>query len=351
MISSTFRRKGGQLFFVLLLSTVPYAQTGSPAGSPSSRLRMPPSRSLTQATTETSAVPIATKSDVDPRSCPAPHDPPAAVPRLTEVVISSGDLLEVSVYGAADYIKEAKVLATGDITLPMAGALKVAGLTTARAEEAIARRLKEGNYFTDPRISVIDKEPTSQGISVLGEVQKPGIYNLLGQQRLFDALSAAGGITPRAGNNVTIIHRASPQDEETVALSCGNTAATTNTYIYAGDTIVVSKAGVVYVVGDVRLPGGFVMENSHMTLLQAYAMAQGANSTAALDKAELIQKSETNAQHIPLKKILAAKAPDFDLHPDDILFIPASTAKVAGRRTLEAIVQTASGMAIYSGRP
>jgi polysaccharide export outer membrane protein len=124
--------------------------------------------------------------------------------------------------------------------------------------------------------------------------------------------------------------------------------------MYPGDTVVVSKAGVVYVVGDVRLPGGFVMENLHMTILQAHAMAQGAGPSAALDRAQLIRKvPESHPQEtlISLKNILSAKSPDFNLQPDDILFVPTSAAKVAGQRTLEAIVQTASGMAIYSRVP
>ena len=268
-----------------------------------------------------------------------------------EILIGTGDLIEVSVYGASDFVKEVRVLSTGEITLPMAGTLKVAGLTPGQAEELIAKRLKDGDYFTDPRVSVIEKETVTQGISILGEVQKPGVYSLPGARRLFDAISAAGGTTPRAGNTVSIMHRANSQQSETVTLSYGKSSSQSNVYVYPGDTIVVSKAGVVYVVGDVRLPGGFVMENSHMTILQAYAMAQGANPTAALDRAQLIRKSGPEPQVISLKRILAAKSPDLSLQPDDIVFVPTSGAKVAGRRTLDAIVQTATGMAIYSRVP
>ena len=135
----------------------------------------------------------------------------------------------------------------------------------------------------------------------------------------------------------------------------GKSASQSNIYVYPGDTVLVSKAGVVYVVGDVRLPGGFVMENSHMTILQAYAMAQGANPTAALERAQLIRKAGPESQPqetlISLKKILSAKSPDLNLQPDDIIFVPTSGARTAGRRTLEAIVQTATGMAIYGRVP
>jgi polysaccharide export outer membrane protein len=98
--------------------------------------------------------------------------------------------------------------------------------------------------------------------------------------------------------------------------------------VYPGDTVVVSKAGIVYVVGDIRLPGGFVRENSHMSILQANAMAQGAGSSADPDGAQLIRKvgpeSQPQETLISLKNILAAKTPDLTLQPDDIVFVPTS---------------------------
>jgi polysaccharide export outer membrane protein len=273
-----------------------------------------------------------------------------------EILIGPGDLIEVSVYGAPDYIKDVRVGATGEITLPLAGTVKVGGLAPAQAEALIAKRLGDGNFFNDPRVSVLEKEFSSQGISILGEVQKPGVYQMHGPRKLYDALSTAGGTTPRAGNIVTLLHRSDSQMSEVVTLSYdGKLSSQSNIYVYPGDTVVVSKAGVVYVVGDVRLPGGFVMENARMTILQAYAMAQGAGPNAALDRAQLIHKAgaERRPQETPisLKNILAAKSPDINLQPDDILFIPTSTAKKVVARTLEVIVQTASGMAIYRGIP
>jgi polysaccharide export outer membrane protein len=273
-----------------------------------------------------------------------------------EILIGPGDLIEVSVYGAPDYIKDVRVDSTGEITLPLAGTVKVDGLTPAQAEALIAKRLSDGNFFNDPRVSVLEKEFSSQGISILGEVQKPGVYQMHGPRKLYDALSTAGGTTPRAGNTVSLLPRSDSQKAEVVTLSYdGKASSQSNIYVYPGDTIVVSKAGVVYVVGEVRLPGGFVMENSRMTILQAYAMAQGAGPNAALDRAQLIRKagSERPPQEtqISLKNILAAKSPDINLQPDDILFVPTSTARKVATRTLEAIVQTASGMAIYRGIP
>ncbi len=289
---------------------------------------------------------------VTAESSTAGAPPSASAVPSSEMVIGAGDLLEVSVYGAPDYDKQVRVSSAGEITLPLAGTLKVGELTTSQAETLIEKRLSDGKFFTDPKVSVLAKDFASQGISVLGEVQKPGIYPLPGSRNLFDALSAAGGTTPRAGNTVSITHRSDPHNQEVAHLTYdGKSPDKANIPVYPGDTVVVSKAGVVYVTGDVHLPGGFIMENAHMTILQAVAMAQGANPTAALDRAKLIRNSAQGGepQEIPisLKKILAAKAPDMDLQPNDIVFVPNSAAKSAGRRTLSAIVETATGMAVY----
>lgn len=270
-----------------------------------------------------------------------------------EILIGPGDLLQVSVFGAPDYDKQVRVNAEGEVTLPLAGTVKIGGLTTTQAEAIIAKKLGDGGYFNDPKVSVLEKEFGTQGISVLGEVARPGIYPLPGNRSLFDALSAAGGTTARAGAVVSVTHRNDPQHQQTVVLSGeGKTSGQANIPIFPGDTVMVSKAGVVYVTGNVKTPGGFIMEGAHMTVLQAIAMAQGATPTAKLDSALLIRNSGQGSERqeipIPLKKILEAKSPDVNLQANDILFVPNSGAKSAGKRTVDAIVQIATGMAMVT---
>jgi polysaccharide export outer membrane protein len=276
--------------------------------------------------------------------------PTAAVPSPSDLRIGVGDLLEVAVFGAPDFDKQVRVSSSGDVSLPLIGAVRVAGLTTGEAEKLVAQKLLDGGYFNDPHVSIFEKEYQTQGISVLGEVQKPGIYPMLGSHKLFDVISAAGGTTPKAGNQVTITRRDAKQAPQTVILA-GNASDSShnNPDVLPGDTVVVQKAGVVYVVGDVRMPGGFIMDKPELTVLQALAMAQGANPTAKLDRARLIRKTNNQRQEVPiaLKQILASKAPDVNLQPDDILFVPNSAAKSAMHRGLEAIVQAATGVAIY----
>jgi polysaccharide export outer membrane protein len=266
--------------------------------------------------------------------------------------VDGGDLLQVSVYGAPDFDKKTvRISGSGDIRLPFIGELHVAGLTIEQTQELIARKLSEGQYFNNPQVSVLVLEFISEGASVLGEVQRPGVYPLLVQARLFDLISMAGGVTPRAGKLVTITHRSNSGAPEKVTLGNEVQGSTEgNVYVEPGDTVLISKAGIVYVVGDVHLPGGFVIENGKMTVLQAVAMAQGTLATAKLDGAKLIRQGDGGQQEevpIRLKHILASKAPDMPLQPEDILFVPGSIGKSAGKRGLEAIVQAATGMAIY----
>lgn len=122
-----------------------------------------------------------------------------------------------------------------------------------------------------------------------------------------------------------------------------------NVDVFPGDTIVVTKAPIVYVVGDVRLPGGFILDKSNgLTILQALALAQGATNTAALNSSKLIRKTADGPHETPvyLKKILTGKAEDLNLEADDILFVPHSTAKGA-MQGMSAALQTAAGAAVY----
>jgi polysaccharide export outer membrane protein len=266
-----------------------------------------------------------------------------------EIFIGSGDLLAISVAGAPEYHYDVRVSPTGGASLPMLGNITLAGLSTTQAENIVAKRLHERGFFNDPQVTVFVKEYATAGISVLGEVQKPGIYPLMGPRTVLDAISAAGGTTPKAGKSVTITHRDEHETPETILLSRDNGQTMTSTAVRPGDTVVVSKAGMVYVIGAVKEPTGIILDNPHLTVLQAIAMAHGTNPTASLKSTKLIRKASTSPQElpIPLDTILSAKSPDLELQSDDIVFVPNSTAKTVATRSLEAIVQTATGLAIY----
>ena len=297
------------------------------------------------------------QSSLSSPQVPQAADSPSTSTQSTATVllIGGGDLLKVSIFGAPESDQEVRVDQAGNVSLSFIGSVHVAGLTNTEAQDLIAKKLVAGGFFAQPQVSVFEKEYATQGISVLGEVQHPGVYPILGTRRLFDVISLAGGTGPKAGRLVSISHRDHPESPRSVMLSNdANESAKSNIEVFPGDTVVVSRAGVVYVVGDVHRPSGVIMDNgTNMTVLQAIAMAEGTNPTASLNKAKLIRTTPTGRQEMPLalKDMLSSKAPDMRLQAEDIIFVPTSAAKSAGKRTLEAIIQTASGVAIYGVRP
>jgi polysaccharide export outer membrane protein len=266
--------------------------------------------------------------------------------------IGVGDLLHITVYGAPDLTTEDRVNGAGTITMPLIGTVHVAGLNTEQAEQLIATRFRDGELVRDPQVFVFQKEFAAGGIAVMGEVQKPGVYTLIGDRRLLDAISVAGGLTPRAGQAVTITHSSEPDKPTIVDLNYFDPSQSpaANVEVFPGDTVVVSRAGVVYVVGAVAKPAGFVMENNQkLTVLQVVALAGGTLRTSSLKGTKILRGTPDGMQEIPipLNKILQAKALDPYLEAQDILFIPNSPGKQAAITAGQAAVAVATGLAIY----
>jgi polysaccharide export outer membrane protein len=270
---------------------------------------------------------------------------------IPAIKISSGDMVNIKVFGVPEMESEGRVNDEGLITVALVGPVNISGMTSREAEKTIAGKLVEAGMLKNPQVSVLVKEYVTQGISVMGEVAKPGIYPLLGARRLFDVLSFAGGTTDKAGRIVSITRRNDPDHPVLVSLNSDpSKSSIANVDVQPGDTVVVSKAGVVYVVGDVMRPGGFIMDNNEsLRVLQAIALAQGFNRTAKLDAAKLIRKTPDGPKEIavPLQKIMESKVADVEMQNDDILFVPTSAAKGIMRRSMEAAIQAATGVAIY----
>jgi polysaccharide biosynthesis/export protein len=255
-----------------------------------------------------------------------------------------GDLIEMTVYDVPELTTKTRISSNGDIYCALIGPTHVAGLTTEEAAKLIEKRLSV--FLKDPYVSLFVTEYASQGASLLGEVAKPGIYPVLGEQHLFDLISASGGLTEKAGHSITVTHRSDPDKPVTVPLSRNlSDNPESNIRVFPADTIVVRKADIVYVVGDVGRPSGLLMDASGLTVLKAVALAGGTTRTAKLSGAKILHKGpggdmiETPVQ---LKKILQAKAPDLSLQADDILVVPSSAGKILAGRTLEAAMQAAT---------
>jgi len=268
--------------------------------------------------------------------------------------ISAGDLLAVDVFDTPELSAKLRVSEKGDVDLPVAGSVPVGGLTAEEAAASIEQLLRDDNILKHPHVEVFVQEYATQGVSILGEVKNPGVYPDLGSHSLLDFISVAGGITPTAGKAVTITHKNDP--DHSVVVQLGNNgpdvAKRAAIAILPGDTIIVSRSGIVYVVGDLAKPGGFLIENNdRLTALQAIALAQGANKTAGLNNSRLIRKAPNGPQEtrVKLKNILAGKQSDLRLEDGDILFVPTSKSKVAAFQGMTYAISLATGIAIYRG--
>lgn len=265
--------------------------------------------------------------------------------------LDAGDLVEVGVYNVPELTTKARVSSKGEIYLPLIDYVHVADLTAEEAEGLIQKRLSDGGFVRNPHVTLFVDQYASQGASVLGEVARPGVYPVPGQQRLFDLISAAGGLTEKAGRSITVTHRDLPDKPITVPLSRNvSDNPDSNIPVLPGDTIIVRKADLVYVVGDVGRPSGFLMDSAHLTVLQAIALAGGTTRTANLGGARIIHRGPSGISESPveLKKILRAKAPDVTMQADDILFVPTSATKAFAGRTFEAAMQAATAASIVA---
>lgn len=246
--------------------------------------------------------------------------------------ISPGDLLHISVFDVPEMTQEVRVGANGKAQLALIGDVPLSGLTADEAEEVIARELRDRKLLLRPQVNVLVKEFASQGVSVMGEVQHPGIYQILGPRTLLDLISMAGGLTNVADTRITVKRRGGTEEEVVAKLKTDDArmSLASNVQIYPGDLVVVPRAGIVYVLGDVNRPGGFVMQDSgRITLLEALAQAGGGSKTASMSKAVLMRKGAQGyvTTQLHVDKIERGQAPDLELQANDVLFVPSSRLK------------------------
>jgi len=299
----------------------------------------------------------------DPRQAPAVWDAagqngrvassgPAGMPMPT--AIGPGDALEISEYHTPEFHSAVRVSAAGTVTLPLIDEIHLAGMDEQQAARAIEAALKAKGMLLHPLVSVLVTSYAGQDVSVLGEVARPGVYPYTLHHRLLDLISAAAGLSPSAGRLVNVYHRSDPRTPHPVVLDPGgiDTAAEHNPELEPGDTVQVSRAGLIYVIGDVIRPGGFPVDPAQgLTVVQALSLAWGPSQNAAATRAILIreQKGGRTLTTLNLRRMLRGQEPDQPVHDRDILFVPDSTAHSLWNRTIESAIQSAIGVTIYSG--
>jgi polysaccharide biosynthesis/export protein len=277
-----------------------------------------------------------------------------------KVAIYLRDLKEIE-------IKPVVVQMDGTIDVQHAGVIEVRGWNTARLAREIEARLK--TIVRDPKVSIEVLEFGSQPVSVLGAVNKPGVHQLRGGKNLIEVLSLAEGMKPEAGNSIRITR---PKASGALPLAQAKNDVTgefmvaevgikallegknpeANIRVLPHDVISVPRADLIYILGNVRKPGGFALaERESITILQAIAMAEGMQPASAPQLARILRKGDGSgpAVEVPVdvKAILASKAADQRLEPNDILYIPNSSSKSFGLKALDAGLQMTTGLVIF----
>jgi polysaccharide export outer membrane protein len=267
------------------------------------------------------------------------------------LLIGPGDLLRLQVYDTPEMEQRARVTDAGTIPFSFLGSVSVAGMTPEQAAEQIQHRLVAAGVMLHPQVTVRVEAYATQNVSVMGQVQKPGIYEVDTARKVVEVLALAGGLTDLADRHITI-QRFGPakQKVEYFYSNAALTALSDDPLVYPGDTVIVPKAAVVYVLGDVSKPGGYPMStnNSRMTVLQAIALAGYANHTAAVGKSRLVRETATGVEEIDLEvtAIQKGKKPDVALLPDDVVYVPFSFIRNIGING-QGILASAASAAIY----
>jgi polysaccharide export outer membrane protein len=278
-----------------------------------------------------------------------PHDPLSTSITSARALLGPGDLLEINVFDTPELSQRVRVDSDGNITLALLGEMSVRDMTSVQLERKIAGGLITGRFVRKPHVSVFVAGFAGQVAYVTGEVNRPGAYPLMRSHRLRDLVAVAGGPTAKAGNLATIV-REGDKPETLQANLNGAESEQDNPEILPGDRITVDHAGIVYVLGKVGRPGGFLIDRHNtVTVLKALSLAEGLQSSASINKATLLRKTDDGNLEIAIniEEILKGKSPDLAVRDGDILYINGSFLRGLGRETFTTILGTASTAAIY----
>jgi polysaccharide export outer membrane protein len=286
-------------------------------------------------------------------------------------VMGPDDQLKIWALGVEEISdKPVRIDPSGNIDLPIAGRVHAAGLSVEQLKSELEHRL--AREVRKPEVTIEIVEYGSQPVTVLGAVNHPGVLQLSGRKTVAEILSMAGGLSPASGPYIKIsreanwgkipLQSAQPDSSGSFTVATlkvqsllAGTSPTDNILIRPHDTITVPTAEMVYVVGAVKKPGSFALnERESVSVLQALSMAEGLGSTPKAQDSKILRtvpgSGEREEIPVDLKKILAGKGEDQALRANDILFVPDSTTKKVAYRAAEAAVQAATGVIIWGPR-
>lgn len=267
------------------------------------------------------------------------------------LLIGPGDLIQIDVLDTPEMEQQVRVTDEGNAPLAYVGNVPVAGKTPAAAADSIRLLLISKNVMKHPQVTVRVQEYATQDVSVLGQVRTPGSYPVTTPQPVLRVLSLAGGVTDIASRQVTVKRHAS-SEQLTYSLSNDPSKMLSDmVMVNPGDIVIVPKAPIIYIMGDVGRPGGYAMSSNetHLTMLQAIARAGSANKTSVQSKVRLIRNTDHGEKEMPIRldAMEKGKIPDIELQPNDIVYVPFSWMKNIAMSG-SSIAASTAGAAVYA---
>jgi polysaccharide export outer membrane protein len=265
-----------------------------------------------------------------------------------------GDTLQLSVFGAPEMTSTLQVDSLGDCLVPLVGTIHVQGDTPRQGEDKIRQSLIEKKMFNDPQVFLDIVSYTPHNITVSGEVQSPGKLEILVPKPLLDVLALAGGETPAAGGVISIHHRNADDTisvrEITYSMKVNDSGSAASTLVYPGDTVNVRRAGVIYILGAVERPGGYLMVNGgNLTVPEAISLASGTTLVASTKTALVVSRRDGTIRRseVPLDAEQRGKEPPTPLQDGDILYVITSKLKATLINT-SSVLSSAASAGIYA---
>lgn len=278
----------------------------------------------------------------------------SAVPVAPAIQIDAGDMIDITVFGQTDLSGHFRVNEKGEVLVPLLGLVHVAGMTADETAVDINQRYIKAEILTpgQEHVTVFVSEYATQGILLNGDVKSPGLYPALGVRMLNDVLSAAGGLLPTAASKVTITHRSAPQSPTTVEIKPeANPPVIPQVQILPGDTIMVPRAGIVYLAGNVSRSGGYVLDGQRtLTIEKLIALSGWGGTSAALDHTHLVRTLDDGSREdiqLSVNRIFKGKDPDIVLKDGDIVWIPTSRAKQITTQAISSALGIGTSVAVY----
>ena len=249
-------------------------------------------------------------------------------PATPEARLGPGDEISLRLFGINDYTFAGRISVDGTVLLPLIGVTRLQGLSIIEAEQFIAKRLRDEGLYRDPQVILTAAEGPNATVTLAGEMH--GVVPVVGSRSLYAALSVGGGLPPTASRTVTVLR---PGRQEPITVDLGNDpvhSAAANIPLFPGDTVVVSRIGVVYVSGEFRNPTVVSLNNyGPLTLSQLSAQVGGPSYDAKYSELHIIRTvgDHRTVTTLNIKDVLYGKAPDPIMQPNDIVFLPPSALK------------------------